>query len=98
MTRKEKEKKRESSERQWVLTAAQWLEWISLSSIVAAYTGDIYIMLTPNEDPSLFNVAILSLTLSLFAKCAVHDYRKFVSLTHASSYKCHDQMPILIIN
>ena len=55
-------------------------------------------MLTPNEDPSLFNVAILSLTLSLFAKCAVHDYRKFVSLTHASSYKCHDQMPILIIN
>lgn len=54
------------SERQRVLTAARYLEWISLSSIVAAYPGDIYIMLTPNEDPSLFNVTTLSPFLSLF--------------------------------
>lgn len=51
-----------------VLTAARYLQWISLSSIVATYPGDIYIMLTPNEDPSLFNVTTLSpfLSLSLF--------------------------------
>lgn len=59
------EKSESSGGKKRVLTAARYLQWISLSSIVATYPGDIYIMLTPNEDPSLFNVTTLSPFLSL---------------------------------